>query len=156
MVVENWFIPRLPQFWEKNINNHKFSLQTPPSLIDLVSESSFSSKPSKHHYNQTVRARELKFWENVHQKSHVRCHVSSVTCQVSPVTYIFFFYFFFPTKWKVCYQRGISLHLRTEILRSKKHCKYLKFNPIWLWKVISRWFLVLDAGTGQFIKGCRH
>ena len=41
--------------------------------------------PSKHHYTQTVRARELMFWENIHRVSHVRCHVSCVTGQVSGV-----------------------------------------------------------------------
>ena len=48
-------------------------LQTPPSLIQRP----FSSRSSEHHYTQTVRARELKFW------------VSGVTRNVSP----FFFFF---------------------------------------------------------------
>ena len=40
-------------------------LQTPPSLIDSVSQSAFSSKYSKHHNSQTVKARDLKLWHNV-------------------------------------------------------------------------------------------
>ena len=34
------------------------------------------------HYTQTVRARELKFWENVHPQPRVTCQVSSIRCQV--------------------------------------------------------------------------
>ena len=41
---------------------------------------------SKHSQSQTGRARKLTFWENVHPTLYVMCHVSCVTCQVSPVT----------------------------------------------------------------------
>ena len=52
---------------------------------------------------QTVRARELKFWENVHPPQRVMCHVSCVMCHVSHVTchvshvtcHYFFYYIFF-------------------------------------------------------------
>ena len=61
---------------------------------------STSSKYSQHHESQTVRARELKFWENVHHVwsvtchvSRVTCHVSHVTCHLSPVTCFFSFFF---------------------------------------------------------------
>ena len=37
----------------------------------------------KHHFFQTVRARDMKFLDNV---SHVTCHVSCVMCQMSCVT----------------------------------------------------------------------
>ena len=59
-------------------------LKTPSSFIQW----SFSSKSSKHDNSQTVRARKLKFWENVHPPhvSHFMCHESSVTCQVPGVT----------------------------------------------------------------------
>ena len=40
-------------------------LQTPSLLIHSVSWWSFSSKSSKCLYFKTVRARELKFWENI-------------------------------------------------------------------------------------------
>ena len=47
---------------------------------------------SKHCQSQTRRARELKFWENVHPTlcgmhhvSHVTCHESCVTSHVPPV-----------------------------------------------------------------------
>ena len=43
----------------------------------------FSSKSSKHHKSQTVRARELKFWKNVHPLKHFTCQMSSVTCHMS-------------------------------------------------------------------------
>ena len=57
-----------------------------------------------------VRARELKFWENVHPPKHVMCHVSRVTCHVSHVTchvshvtchmsHILFIFFIFWTMW---------------------------------------------------------
>ena len=79
-------------------------LQTPFSLIHSLSNWAFPSKPSKHHYTQTVRARKRKFWENIHpplcvtcqvsgvtcQVSHVRFHMSGVTCQVSHVRWLFF------------------------------------------------------------------
>ena len=78
-------------------------------FIQSVSHWSFSSKASKYHKLQTVRSRELKFWENVHPLklvtchiSHVTCHVSHFMCHVSHVTYhvshvkcqICFHYFF--------------------------------------------------------------
>ena len=61
-------------------------LQTLLSMIDSLIQSTFSSKPSKHQYTQSVRARELKFWKkSVHSPPHVTCHVSCVRCQVSGV-----------------------------------------------------------------------
>ena len=54
-------------------------------VITWLSHWSFSSRSSKHHKNQTVRARKLKFWENVHPTPYVICHLSNVTYQVSPV-----------------------------------------------------------------------
>ena len=54
------------------------------------SEWSFSSKSSKDLHSQTVRARDLKFWEQVHcpplvtcQMPYVMCHMSRVTCHKS-------------------------------------------------------------------------
>ena len=49
---------------------------------------------------QTIRARELKFFENFHHPQHVMCHMLHVTCYMSHVMcrmscvtcYIFFFY----------------------------------------------------------------
>ena len=62
-------------------------------LIHSVSDWSFSSKSSKYHKSQIGRARELKFWENVHPTQHVTCdiwnvmsHMSHVTCHISHVT----------------------------------------------------------------------
>ena len=61
-------------------------LQSPPLLTYLLIKSAFSSRYSQHHKSQTVRAGQLKFWENVHTTPCGMCHVSGVTCQVSPVT----------------------------------------------------------------------
>ena len=57
-------------------------------FIDLSSQWSFSSKSSKYHNSQTIRARDLTFLDNVHHMSCVMfmCHVSCVMCKVSPVT----------------------------------------------------------------------
>ena len=57
-----------------------------------MSQTSFSSQSSKHHNSQTVRARDLKFWENVHPILCIICHMSLVTCHLSPVTYHIFIY----------------------------------------------------------------
>ena len=51
------------------------------------------TRSSEHHYTQTLRARELNFWENVHLQQRVTCQVSQVKCQVSGVT------FFLTTLW---------------------------------------------------------
>ena len=62
-------------------------LQTPLSLIDSVSQSSFSSQSSRYQKSQTIKARELKF-ERIfipHNMSHAMCHMSHVTCHVSHV-----------------------------------------------------------------------
>ena len=77
------------------------------SLIQSFSQWPFSSKPSKHHYTQTVTARELKFWENVHPSRHVRCLVSRVRYNV----YLFLYFFWQnggPSRWRVCYQQGLQ------------------------------------------------
>ena len=69
-------------------------LQSASSLIDF-SHSAFSSRSSWYHKSQTVRARELKFWENVHppNMSRVTCHVSRrVTYHVSHVILFFFIF----------------------------------------------------------------
>ena len=79
-------------------------LQTPLSLTDKLnnwlSQRSFSSRYSQYHKSQTVRARQLKFWENVLttpcvmcHMSRVMCHVSRVTCHLSHVNNIFFLHF---------------------------------------------------------------
>ena len=51
-----------------------------------------SSQYSKHSPSQSVRVRELKFWENV--TCHASCvtyHMSGVTCQVSHIMCIFLY-----------------------------------------------------------------
>ena len=94
-------------------------LQTPPWFINWLSESPSSSKPSKLHYTRTVRARELKFCENVLppprvtcQLSRVRCPRSGVTCPVSHVIFVVFFRQGGGGSWsRFCYHRGIPCWL---------------------------------------------
>ena len=68
-------------------------------IIPWLSHPTFSSKSSKHHKSQTVRARDLTFLHNVHHLTHVMCHMSSVMCQFSC---------FYTNWWRVCYQRGLA------------------------------------------------
>ena len=70
-------------------------LQTPSSLIDWLIWLAVYSKSSKRFESQTVETRELKFWENVHPKSSVMCHMSCVTCQLSPGSCYMYFFFTF-------------------------------------------------------------
>ena len=110
-------------------------LQTSSSLIQW----SFSSKPSKHQYTQKERARELKFWENVHLPTSVTCHVSGVMCHVSGVTchYLFLFFviiiFFGQSRkacwWWVCYQRGRPRLVWT-LLKIQIFCGHLESGSI--------------------------
>ena len=65
-------------------------LQSPPLLINSLNNwfiHPLVQISSKHCQSQTGRARELKFWENVHPTLCVMCHVSCVMCHVSPVTF---------------------------------------------------------------------
>ena len=67
-------------------------------FIHSFMECSFSSRSPRNHKSQIIRAREMDFWENVHPPLYVTCHKSHGLCQVSGVTYHFFFLLFF-TKW---------------------------------------------------------
>ena len=60
-------------------------LQTPLSLFDWLSNSSFSSKSLRHVHSQTVWARDVAFLENVHLPPCVTCHMSQVMCHMSHV-----------------------------------------------------------------------
>ena len=85
-------------------------LQTSLSFIQSVSPWAFSSQSSRYHKSQTIRARELKFWENVRPQQHVTyicvtCHmlhvifhVSHVTCHMSQFFLLIFFFLFFLDK----------------------------------------------------------
>ena len=59
-------------------------LHTPLSLINSLTDSSFSSKSSRHLHLLTVWARDLKLWDNIYLPTCVTCpcHVSLVTCYV--------------------------------------------------------------------------
>ena len=91
-------------------------LQPPLWLIHsfIESLSYLSSKSSRHHKSQTVRAKNLTFWEYVHpppcvtcQMSGTRCQVSGVTCHVSDITFFFFRQIGRACWCMVCYQRGL-------------------------------------------------
>ena len=88
-------------------------LQTPPSFIYWLSQSSFSAKSSKLHKSQTIRARDLKCLHDLHLLSRVMCHVSGVRRHMSHVTIFFslFFLLFLQTGWaiwwRVCYQQRL-------------------------------------------------
>ena len=64
--------------------------QTPSALVNYFSKSAFVEISSKHLHSQFVRAKELKFLENVHRTmyhmSHVMCHVSWVMGHMSHLT----------------------------------------------------------------------
>ena len=62
---------------------------------------------SEHPHSQTGRARDLKFWENVHLPPSVMCHMSSGTCLVSRVT---------------CHMSHVRCHMLHIILYKKKFC----------------------------------
>ena len=59
---------------------------------------------------------------------HVMCHVSRVKCHVSRVTC-----FFFLTKWRVCYQRGLP---------------FLVFSPIWFYEFFHKSSLRVSYNLG--------
>ena len=89
-------------------------LQTPLSLIHSLIGDLFSFKSSKHHKSQTIRARELTFWENVYPPPHVTCHMSHVTCHVSCVTcrvwhVTFFLLSFFTNRWSLSVEDLLSM-----------------------------------------------
>ena len=62
-------------------------LQNTPSLIKTLTNSSVVKVSSKHPHSQTVRARDLKLWENVHLPPYVMCHVSYVRCHRSHINF---------------------------------------------------------------------
>ena len=86
-------------------------------FTDSLIESSFSSKFSRHHKFQTIRAWELTFWENFHPPPCVKCPMShvtrpmlGVTCLMSGVTCQVYFFLFRRSggvcRLRVCYQWG--------------------------------------------------
>ena len=89
------------------------------SFIHWVTESSFFSKTSKYHKSQTVRARDMNFWDNVHHPLFVMCHMSCVA-------YHFFLQSGWTSSWRVCYRWGLprlvcSLTVSKSPLISKDH-----------------------------------
>ena len=111
---------------------------------DLLKKTFICSFQTNSPCYQTVRARELKFWENVHtppcvtcQVSCIMCHVSGVTCQVSHVRccMLFFIYLFIffgkraeVSCWRVCYQRSL-LRLVFERIESHFQARALSLTP---------------------------
>ena len=107
--------------------------------------------------SKTVRARKLKFLENVHLLSPVTCHVSCAMCHILRVTchmsHDYFFIIFFGQSgkarwWRVCYQRGLPRLVFTLCMFQK-----LEYQPhfhlptlscishfFWAFQVIWVWF----------------
>ena len=113
-------------------------LKTPSSLIDWLSDSSFSSKSSRHLYSKSY---ELGTWNcsppSKCHISHVMFHVSHVTCHVSRVTYhmshvkchiFLFLQSGWACWWRVCYQRGVPrlvfLHPDEDCISNSDSTKY--------------------------------
>ena len=115
----------------------------------------FSSRYSTNLHCQAVRARKLKFFENVHLPppvtchiSHVMCHISHVMCHMSHVTchmsHVTFFLFFFGCSGETslsrfCYQRAL---LRLVSMTSDCHLQLPE-------PLMSRWYLGADQWPGR-------
>ena len=107
--ISSWKLRINPIFCKLNWHNFSFRSQKlkkltcttpPPSIWNCVlSESAFSSKSSEHLHSQTLRARELTFWEKFHLNPPVTCYVSHVMCHMSCVTCHFFIYVFWIEWW---------------------------------------------------------
>ena len=101
-------------------------------LIHSLSHSSFVEISSEHLHSQTVRARELKFWEKVHLPPPELCHVKHATCHMSCVILFFLNLFVGQSgearRWRVCYQRGLPrlVFVKLEI---KTKLNFVKFKP---------------------------
>ena len=101
---------------------------------------------SKQHDSQTVRARELKFGENVHprtcvtsQVSHTTCHVSHVTCHMSHVIcHIFFGQNDWGSQWRVCYQWGLPSLVLSIVTALQPWVMVVKeFSSLQLWLTVT-------------------
>ena len=66
-----------------------------------------TSHMSLFNHSKTLRAKDLKFWENYHQILCVLCPVSLVRCHMSLVTF-FLIQSCDVSLLRVCYQRGVS------------------------------------------------
>ena len=55
-------------------------------MCNLSTVTCHLSRVTCHHYLQSVRARDLQFWDNAHHPLCVRCHRSCVMCHVARVT----------------------------------------------------------------------
>ena len=112
------------KWWSLSVEGLLSTGPTPSSsLINKVTQSSFSSKSSKYPHSQIVRARDLKCWDNVHHPLCVTCHLSHVTHQRSGV------------KWQVIKKTadefGFSKVVRTNTL--KPNLCISQVNPIKNW-----------------------
>ena len=68
--------------------------------------SSFCLGSSRHCLSQTVRAKELTFWENVHPPLCITCHLSCV--MYNTFFLLLLWQSGWASQWRVCYQRGVS------------------------------------------------
>ena len=135
--------------WFKSGKTMKYSLSPRAQAIFHC----ISLLSSQYGYNTlsfpTIRAKELKFRENVYpppcvpcNASHVTCHVSCVTCHILHFTCILLNIFFGQnyeaSKWRVCYQRVLPRLVKLDLV-------YPKLIKI-LWSTFSN-YLIFDGST---------
>ena len=113
----------------KKGNKHTSQLLDQQSRTFETAVWCFSSRSSEHHNWQTLRARQLKFLQNVHMMCDVSCvmwHMSGVMCNVSHI------FFFFKKKllsvgdsrWRVCYKWGLTNLVFISVLLSPQNKRF--------------------------------
>ena len=98
-----------------------------------------STRSLKYHESQTIRARELKFWDNVHpdhvshvscQVSGFRCLVSVVRCQVLCVHYLYYIFINF------LFDKGFGLVDGGSVINGAYHIQFFAIGVkhfYWVW-----------------------
>ena len=110
---------------------------------------------SRHCQSQTVRARELKFWENVHPPPLVTCHMSQVTCHMLNITfhisYISLFFFLFLAKWWSKWVEGLLSMGPTpyiSYITTTENQYFVELSSIWFYEIFlepSHAYLLLSS-----------
>ena len=114
------------------------------SALWLTNSFSDSSRSSLYHKSQTVRARELKFWENVHPPKRVTCHMSRVTFHVK-----LFFWGGGAKWWSLSLEGLLSTGPTPSSFFSNSHeileFIKIKFKFAWSWGFYNKMFLKVWA-----------
>ena len=135
----------------------------PPSLIDPLIDSSFSSKYSTHHNSQTLRASDLKFVHNIYHLSlfMCKCNMSRFTCHMSHVifSFIFFSSFFLlnggASRWRVCYQRVLPHIVVEQLGYTRSGNRWYVYISIF-WKIYLYTFLLWTFDTWKVTSDISH